>query len=154
MPIHHPPPKPFREPLAVHPRIRRPFRWRWILSGSNRLNLCEPYPGLPLPLQPHSLRRKSTPRRLTRTSRVINTTQVTQHSRKLPAPRFRLALSDHLCRHPRQIAAPCRRTVLISHHTQRLALPRQLQDRQQKILPSRSIHPTRPKDHVPSATLS
>ncbi len=43
--------------------------------------------------------------------------------------------------------------MLICHHPQRIPLPRQLQNRQQKILPLRPIHPARPKDHLSGATL-
>ena len=43
--------------------------------------------------------------------------------------------------------------MLISHHPQHLALARQPQHRQHKILSCRPIHPARPKDRIRRAAL-
>ncbi len=67
--------------------------------------------------------------------------------------RFSITIPHHRQRHRRQIPAPRRSAVLVSHHPKHLTLPRQLQNRQQKILPPSPIHPTRSKDQMRSTSL-
>ena len=154
-----------RQSIIFHPnrssslsQFNREFAGRLagsrILRRRNRLNLRKPHTRLPLPLQPHRLRRKPEPRRLARARRVIDPTHITQRSRKLPArePAPRTVQSPSPSSSPDRGSTSARHADPPPPAASRAPAPASKSSAESSS--PRPIHPARPKDQMRRAALA